>query len=227
MSQTRKCKVTCTSTSHAPRKRYCCNLLCVTTPHTRIQCHAQVPPPFSPPYREGYHIPSRHPKYIHTPPLAAWLADFRTTEQADSKLPGVVHVAPGLSHSVHPDFYRNELSGSTERLGGTAIDAYLVEHPEHHLALKLGLAGEDASTAGDGDATSPPSQARLDEARGSFYEEMTTLFQAMEGQVAEGGGTYGVSSLGLSLPKLDPMHVSWEKLVECAEQAAFRAGRDR
>ncbi|CAN0267067.1 unnamed protein product [Ectocarpus sp. 6 AP-2014] len=146
---------------------------------------------------------------------------------AGSKLPGVAHVAPGLSHSLHPDFYRHELSASTGRLGATEIGAYLVEHPEHHLALKLGLAGgENASATGNGDGPSPPSQAQLDLARGSFYEEMTALFQAMEGQAGR-GMAYGVSSLGLSLPTWDPMHVSWEKLVECAEEAASRAGRDR
>lgn len=152
------------------------------------------------------------------------------TNQAGSKLPGVEQVAPGLSHSLHPDFYRHELSGSAERLGGTAINAYLVEHPEHHLALKLGLASENAAVAGDGGSASPLSQARLDEARSSFYEEMTTLFQAMEGQVGaagEAGEAYGVSSLGLSLPTWDPMHVSWERLMECAEEAASRAGRNR
>lgn len=135
-----------------------------------------------------------------------------------------MHVAPGLSHSLHPDFYRHELSGSTDRLGSTAIDAYLVEHPEHHLALKLGLVGGNAAGG-----AAPPSLAQLDEARGSFYEEMTTLFQAMEGRVGEGarGGAYGVSSLGLSLPTWDPMHVSWERMVECAQQAASRAGRER
>lgn len=169
-------------------------------------------------------------------PNGPGVISFDLCKQADSKLPGVVHVAPGLSHSLHPDFYRHELSGSIERLGGTPINAYLVEHPEHHLALKLGLVGESADGsggAGGGAAVSPPSQAQLDDARGSFYEEMTTLFQAMEGRVGQGegergrGGAYGVSSLGLSLPSWDPMHVSWEKLVECAEQAASRAGRDR
>lgn len=147
-------------------------------------------------------------------------------EQAGSKLPGVTHVAPGLSHSLHPDFYRHELSDSTDRLGCTPINAYLVEHPEHHLALKLGLAGENAAGG-----ASPPGPVQLEEARGSFYEEMTTLFQAMEGRAGEReggkGGAYGVSSLGMSLPTWDPMHVSWERLVECAEQAASRAGRDR
>lgn len=146
--------------------------------------------------------------------------------QADSKLPGIVHVAPGLSHSLHPDFYRHELSGSIDRLGGTAIDAYLVEHPEHHLALKLGLVGENVAGG-----AAPPSQLQLDEARGFFYEEMTTLFRAMEGRLGEGGGarggSYGVSSLGLSLPTWDPMHVSWERLLKCAEQAASTAGRER
>ena len=118
------------------------------------------------------------------------------------------------------------------RLGSTPINAYLVEHPEHHLAVKLGLVGEDGVRSGGVAAASPASQARLDEARGSFYDEMTTLFQAMEGQVGGGGGggggvAYGVSSAGLSLPTGDPLHVSWEKLVGCAELAASRAGRDR
>lgn len=140
-------------------------------------------------------------------------------------------VAPGLSHSLHPDFYRHEILGSKERLGGnTALNAYLVEHPEHHLAIKLGLVDKNGVRTGDADRAAPPSQARMVEARGSFYEEMTVLFQAMEGRVDEDGAewaTYGISSAGLSLPEHDPMHVSWEKLLECAKQAASRAGRDK
>lgn len=139
----------------------------------------------------------------------------------------MVHVAPGLSHSLHPDFYRHHIAGSSERLGNTAVGAYLVEHPEHHLALKLGLIGKDRNIPGDEHGASPPSQARLDEARGSFYEEMAILFEAMEGRLDGGGGAYGVSSAGLSLPVSDPMHVSWEKLMGCAEQAAARTGRER
>lgn len=150
------------------------------------------------------------------------------TSQSGSKLPGLVNVAPGLGHSLHPDFYRQELSASSERLGPTAVDAYLVEHPEHHLAVKLGLVGEGGDRAGSEEALSAPSEARLDEARGSFYEEMTELFQAMEGGVLGGaGGAYGVSSAGFALPTWDPLHVSWEKLVGCAEKAASRAGRER
>lgn len=139
-------------------------------------------------------------------------------------------VAPGLSHSLHPDFYRQQLSGSLERLRGTAINAYLVEHPEHHISRRLGLLGSEGAKAGDVRAVSPPSEAQLDDVRGAFYEEMTVLFQAMEERVdngAGGVGAYGVSSAGLSLPASDPMHVSWEKLVGCAEDAASRAGRAR
>lgn len=142
----------------------------------------------------------------------------------------MVPVAPGLSHSLHPDFYRQQLSGSLERLRGTAIDAYLVEHPEHHLSRRLGLLGSDGAKDGDAGTVSPPSEAQLDDARGAFYEDMALLFQAMEerGEVGAGGvGAYGVSSAGLSLPAGDPMHVSWEKLVGCAEEAASRAGRAR
>ncbi|CAN0159131.1 unnamed protein product [Ectocarpus sp. 6 AP-2014] len=145
---------------------------------------------------------------------------------AGSKLPGVAHVAPGLSHPS------TQISIDTScrlhrSLGGHRDRRVPRGAPEHHLALKLGLAGgENASATGNGDGPSPPSQAQLDLARGSFYEEMTALFQAMEGQAGR-GMAYGVSSLGLSLPTWDPMHVSWEKLVECAEEAASRAGRDR
>lgn len=95
-----------------------------------------------------------------------------------------------------------------------------MEHPDHHLALKLGLIGEGGSR-GVLDMSTP---SRLEDARMSFYDDMTVLFEAME---QNGGGAYGVSSVGLSLPEWDPMHISWEKLMSCAEEAALRAGQAR
>lgn len=195
----------------------------ITSPHA-LPHHALLP----------HHTTTTSPHTITTLSTPyAWL--FRTNhQQADSKLPGVVQVAPGLSHSLHPDFYRHELSGSCERLGSSAaISAYLVEHPEHHLASKLGLIGETsgARTGGGGVSASPTSQAQLEDARGSFYEKMTLLFQGMEGDreggSGDGGRAYGVSSAGLSLPSSDPMHVSWKRLLECADEAASKAGRKR
>ena len=115
-------------------------------------------------------------------------------------------------------------------MGNIAADAYLVEHPDHHLAFKLGLVGlgENGSKGADLQTGSIASGLRLEEARLSFYEDMTALFQAMEESVKAGtGGAYGVSSAGLSLPEQDPMHVSWERLLTCAEEAASRAGRER
>lgn len=153
--------------------------------------------------------------------------------QSDSKLPGVIPVAPGLSHSLHPDLYRHELSGSLERLRSTAVGAYLIEHPEHHLASRLGLSGEAGqggirAESGGGGGPPAPDGARLADARDEFYEQMTTLFEAMEERAdADGRLKYGVSSAGLSLSPSDPMHVSWEALVACAEKAASRAGRPR
>lgn len=138
--------------------------------------------------------------------------------------------APGLGHSLHPDFYRSQLASSRERLGNTPVDVYLVEHPDHHLALKLGLIGERGSSGVDMDTNTGAiaRDLRLEEARRSFYEDMTVLFEAMEQNVkADGSGAYGVSSVGLSLPDWDPMHISWEKLMSCAEEAALRAGRKR
>lgn len=151
--------------------------------------------------------------------------------QSDSKFPGLASVAPGLSHSLHPDFYRHELSGSLERLQGVSIGAYLVEHPDHHLAQKLGLEeihGVDGIRLKDSGVSSALDGARLADARASFYEDVTSLFEALEEQESQDGNMqYGVSSPGLSLPPSDPMHVSWEALIECAEKAASRSGRDR
>lgn len=167
------------------------------------------------------HSPSPHQPFVRFPSLSrgATIPLKHHSQKAESKLPGVVIAAPGLGHSLHPDFYRSQLASSKERLGNTAVDVYLVEHPDHHLALKLGLIGESGAS-GVLDMDTP---SRLEEARLSFYDDMTVLFEAME----HGGGAYGVSSVGLSLPEWDPMHVSWEKLMSCAEEAAIRAGRER
>lgn len=117
-----------------------------------------------------------------------------------------------------------------QRLKGAALSAYLIEHPEHHLSRMLGLRseGERGNEEKEKDGPSSPSQAELEDARGKFYEKMTSLFEALEERVQENGNlAYGVSSVGLSLPPSDPMHVSWEALMKCAEQAASKAGREK
>lgn len=153
--------------------------------------------------------------------------------QAESKAPGLVPVAQGLSHSLHPDFFLREIKGSLDRLQGAPIAGYLVDHPEANLAAKLGLTGVSSGGGIDGAGTIEPTivqptKARLDDARSALYEEMVELFGAMEERAAvEGGFVYGVSCNGLSLPESEYLHVSWEKLVECARTAASRVGRER
>lgn len=112
----------------------------------------------------------------------------------------------------------------------TNLGAYLIEHPEANLAAKLGLTGLFKEEGGEDARSMPeaPNKAQLADARGELYEELTLLFEAMEERAGaeEGGFVYGVSCNSLSLPSAN-LHVSWEKLVRCAETAASRAGRKR
>lgn len=137
-----------------------------------------------------------------------------------------------MSHSLHPDFFRHELKSSSERLNGNKINVYMIEHPEATLAAKLGVTGKLGGGGADGRGEfgaklAQPSKARMEDARGALYEEVTGLFEAMEERTREEAGfVYGVSSMGLSMPKDEHLHISWERLVGCAETAASRIGNE-
>ncbi|CAM9809371.1 unnamed protein product [Phaeothamnion confervicola] len=152
--------------------------------------------------------------------------------QADGVNERSVDVAPGVRHSIGPEFMRQQLTKSLDRLL-TRPDVYMVHNPEHHLeallpCIKSSVRARESVAAAAGAASplspsspQPPDPSQLAEARRAFYVQMQELFAALEAEVASGRiRSYGVSCKGLSLPKDDPLHVAWEDLLGAAAAAA-------
>src|SRR5581483_10142419 len=64
---------------------------------------------------------------------------------AGSELSELVRHSQGLWHSIHPDFLRDQISESLERLQLETIDVYLLHNPEYYIewALNEGVPAED------------------------------------------------------------------------------------
>jgi len=101
-------------------------------------------------------------------------------------------------HSIAPAYLDASLAKSLRNLGLEHVDVYLLHNPEAAREV-------------------------LGEAR--FYERLTEAFAVLESRVREGRvGAYGVATWpGLRVPPGHPQHLSLERVVKCARDAA--AGR--
>ncbi len=106
---------------------------------------------------------------------------------------GLVKVNDGLWHSIHPDFIRNQVELSLERLKLDSIDTYLLHNPEYYFYEK--------------DATQE-----------EYYKRISLAFSELEALVGEGKiKSYGVSSNNFVLGLDDPKVTNLEKVIECAK----------
>jgi len=113
--------------------------------------------------------------------------------------PEVVEFGDAVWHCMHPDFLRDQVDRSRERLGLATLDVLLLHNPEYALK-KFEL-----------DAVEPI------RAREIFDERLARAFACCEELVAEGKiAAYGLSSNTLGMPVEDPAHVN---LRRCAELA--------
>ena len=89
----------------------------------------------------------------------------------------VVEFAPHIFHCIHPDFMRDQLERSLERLQLPSLECYLIHNPEYFLLDALNR-GRERSEA-------------LDEMNDRIYR----VFAALEAAVAAGKiDGYGISS---------------------------------
>src|SRR4029077_19868930 len=49
------------------------------------------------------------------------------------KFPEIVEYGEGIWHCIHPEFLETQLTMSSERMGQTFIDVYLLHNPEYYL----------------------------------------------------------------------------------------------
>ena len=107
--------------------------------------------------------------------------------------------APDCWHCISPDFLRDQLTASLERLAMLKVDVLLLHNPEYFLM--------DAAHRGV-----PPGEARE-----VFYERLARAFRHLESETAAGRiGAYGVSSNTFVVPHEKEDAVSLDRVLSSA-----------
>lgn len=118
----------------------------------------------------------------------------------------VVELDSELCHCIHPEFLRDQLTESLERLGLERLDVLLLHNPEYFL--------EDAAARG----------VATEEARAEYRRRLEAAFACLEQEVADGRiGWYGVSSNGFGLA---PSAITTTSVAEVLEAARAAGGDD-
>jgi hypothetical protein len=132
-------------------------------------------------------------------------------ERARRPFPEMVRYMDGCWHCIHPEFLRDQLTRSRERLRVETLDVCLLHNPEYFLS--------DAAHRGD---------APLGEVRAAFYRRLRDAFAFLE-EAAKAGEIrfYGVSSNTCVSPAADPEATSVTRMLEAALSAAGEGHRFR
>jgi aryl-alcohol dehydrogenase-like predicted oxidoreductase len=125
-------------------------------------------------------------------------------EAAGKPFPEMVKYMEGCWHCLHPEFLRDQLARSLDRLQLSTLDVCLLHNPEYFLsdAMKRAAGGE------------------LEEIRKEFYRRLRLAFAFLETQVAAGRlACYGVSSNTAVARPDDPEATSLSLMLEAATAA--------
>lgn len=124
-------------------------------------------------------------------------------ENAGFPFPEMVKVEEWCWHCIHPEFLKDQLARSLDRLGLTTLDVCLLHNPEYFLTdAKKHVRGRD-----------------LDVLRAEFYRRVQEAFGFLEQAVTRGEiGCYGVSSNSLVAAADDPEATSLSYFLKAAEE---------
>jgi uncharacterized protein YyaL (SSP411 family)/aryl-alcohol dehydrogenase-like predicted oxidoreductase len=123
-------------------------------------------------------------------------------EAAGEPYPELLKLEEGFWHCIHPEFLRDQLYKSLDRLELETLDFCLLHNPEYFLS--------NAAQSGQ----------PLEEARSEFYRRLEEAFRYLESEVAEGRlGGYGVSSNTAAAPAHDPAGTSIARMLVAAAAA--------
>jgi len=105
----------------------------------------------------------------------------------------LVDLGPMLKHSIHPEFLKNQLDLSLERLKRSSVDFFLLHNPEYYFKSE-GATQED------------------------YYRRIKKAFTYLEEEVANGRiKSYGISSNNFVLPLNHPEVTNLEKVLDAAK----------
>lgn len=119
----------------------------------------------------------------------------------------IVEYAEQCYHCISPEFMRDQLTKSLERLGRESITCYLIHNPEYYILDALAK-GVDRVVMLD-----------------TMFERIYGAFVALEKEVASGRiESYGISSNSFAKAPDDPEYLPYEDLITLAQNAAKEAG---
>jgi aryl-alcohol dehydrogenase-like predicted oxidoreductase len=128
------------------------------------------------------------------------LALSRERKQQGRPFPELVEYAEGLEHCIHPEFLRDQLPRSLERLKLETLDFYLLHNPEYYL--------EWAHKHGH----------PMDSARSEYCRRLKNAFAYLEEEVAQGRiRYYGISSNTFAAAADQPDFTCLEIIWQIAE----------
>ena len=101
---------------------------------------------------------------------AANLEIVKSREAEGRPYSDVVKYMDGCWHCIHPDFIKDQLTLSLQRLKLERVDVFLLHNPEYFLsdAVKRGL------------------KQPVDDLRGEFYRRIEAAFRYLESEVEKG-----------------------------------------
>ncbi|MBZ0201671.1 MAG: aldo/keto reductase [Ignavibacteria bacterium] len=113
----------------------------------------------------------------------------------------VIEYTESLWHCIHPDFLKDQITFSLDRMKLETIDVYLLHNPEYFL-------------------DSPAAKSlELDELRHEYYRRIKKAFEYLETEVISGRiGCYGISSNSFVKPGDDPVFTSLANCIKAAEE---------
>jgi uncharacterized protein len=137
-------------------------------------------------------------------------------DRARQPFPEMVRYMDGCWHCIHPEFLRDQLTRSRQRLRVETLDVCLLHNPEYFLS--------DAAHRGDAQHGAAP----IEEARAEFYRRLRDAFAFLE-EAAKAGEIrfYGVSSNTCVSPAGDPEATSVSRMLAAAVSAAGENHRFR
>jgi len=124
----------------------------------------------------------------------------RERRQQGRPFPELVEYGEGLEHCIHPEFLRDQLNRSLERLNLETLDFYLLHNPEYYLEWAKKI------------------KHPLEPARAEYYRRIKTAFEYLEEEAARGRiRYYGISSNTFAAPADQPDFTCLETIWDLAE----------
>ena len=129
----------------------------------------------------------------------------RERKQQGRPFAELVEYGEGLEHCIHPEFLKDQLNRSLERLNLETLDFYLLHNPEYYLEWAV------------------MNRQPLMPARIEYYRRIKTAFEYLEEEVAQGRiRYYGISSNTFAAPADQAEFTCLETIWNIAESLDSR-----